>query len=143
MFESQIIDQDHDDKEKKEKPPMILCMNYTESKYYIYSENGKLTKRVNYKKRVDKLGNIIATSANGHNFIFWKKNTLMFTIMCIMKQDSKKCQTKAFELKDYKTVDIKNFIKNFAQNNQNQMRENGIDASHLDNLKGNEKGVSI
>ena len=65
-------------------------MNYNESKYYIYSENGKLTKRVNFKKLVDKYGNIIATSANGHNFIFWKKKTFAFTVMFLRKPDSKK-----------------------------------------------------
>lgn len=40
----------------------IICVNYTESKYYIYSENGILLNRVDYHDNVVNYGDLIATS---------------------------------------------------------------------------------
>lgn len=50
----------------------IICMNETESKYYVYTQDGLLINQVNFKNLVDKYGNPRATSGNGLNFIFKK-----------------------------------------------------------------------
>ena len=47
-------------------------MNETEFKYYVYTQDGLLINRVNFKKYVDKFGPPISTSSNGLNFIFKK-----------------------------------------------------------------------
>ena len=51
----------------------IIAMNETESKYYVYTQNGLLINRIDFSDLVENYGNPISTSSNGLNFIF-KKN---------------------------------------------------------------------
>lgn len=51
----------------------IICMNETESKYYVYTQDGLMINRVNFKNLVDKYGDPLATSGNGLNFVFKKE----------------------------------------------------------------------
>ena len=50
----------------------IICMNQTEYKYYVYSLNGLLYNRIDFRDYVDRYGIPVATSMNGQNFIFKK-----------------------------------------------------------------------
>ena len=52
----------------------IVCMNITEQKYYIYSQNGLLINRIEFDDYIEKYGDIIVTSPNGQNFILQKKS---------------------------------------------------------------------
>ena len=45
-------------------------MNITEHKYYVYTQNGMLMNRVDYKDKIDQYGYPVATSSNGLNFVF-------------------------------------------------------------------------
>ena len=47
-------------------------MNQTEFKYYVYTLNGLLYNRIDFKKEQELYGVPIATSMNGQNFIFKK-----------------------------------------------------------------------
>ena len=51
----------------------IICMNETEYKYYVYTQDGLLINRVNFQDKVEKYGPPFCTSGNGLNFIFKKK----------------------------------------------------------------------
>ena len=59
----------------------IIAINCTESKYYIYSENGLLLNRVVFKDLTKRYGEIVSTSANGLNFALWNKNSDEVTII--------------------------------------------------------------
>ena len=48
----------------------IISMDVTGHKFMIYSEGGLLSKRICYKKEVEKYGNPISVSDNGRIFIF-------------------------------------------------------------------------
>jgi len=48
----------------------IICVNMTLYKQYVYSQNGTLINRFNFKDLTTKNGIPIANSANGQNFIF-------------------------------------------------------------------------
>jgi len=50
----------------------IIAMNETEHKYYVYTQNGLLINRVDFKDLVNKYGEPVATSSNGLNFILKK-----------------------------------------------------------------------
>jgi len=56
-------------------------MNLTEHKYYVYLENGILINRIDYSKWVEDYGEPIATSENGLNFIFKKRNNTEISII--------------------------------------------------------------
>lgn len=43
----------------------IICMNITQSKYYVYDTNGILQNRVNFEEYQKEFGHPIATSSNG------------------------------------------------------------------------------
>ena len=47
-------------------------INLTESKYYVYSQNGMLKKRVDYQMAAEKYGTPRAVSNNGCVYIFKK-----------------------------------------------------------------------
>ena len=68
------------------KATKIICMNYTESKYYIYSENGILLNRVNFENNVKQYGDPIATSHDGLKYIFMKKNKHEITVMLLTEK---------------------------------------------------------
>lgn len=59
----------------------FIAMNLTESKYYVYLENGVQVNRVNYGSWVEKMGEPLATSEDGQNFIFKKKRTAKISII--------------------------------------------------------------
>jgi len=44
-------------------------MNITESKYYIYSQNGQLVRRVEFSEYIGFKEQILTTSPNGHIFV--------------------------------------------------------------------------
>lgn len=48
----------------------IICVNMTLYKQYVYSQNGTLINRFNFKDLTTKFGIPISNSANGQNFIF-------------------------------------------------------------------------
>lgn len=52
---------------------MIVAVNLTESKYYIYLEKGILKNRVDFVEFTRKYGEIVTTSVNGLNFGMWSK----------------------------------------------------------------------
>ena len=43
----------------------IICMNLTESKYYVYGTDGILEFRVDYSDQEDQYGSPIGTSSSG------------------------------------------------------------------------------
>ena len=49
---------------------LIMAMNLTLSKYYIYTERGILVNRVEFSQLVEKYGNASLTSTDGLKFIF-------------------------------------------------------------------------
>ena len=44
-------------------------MNITESKYYIYSQNGQLVRRIEFSDQIGFKQQILTTSPNGHIFV--------------------------------------------------------------------------
>ena len=48
-------------------------MNETEHKYYVYTQNGLLINRVNFRELVNQYGEPVAASSNGLNFMLRKK----------------------------------------------------------------------
>lgn len=48
----------------------IICLNETESKFYVYTQDGLLINRVDFAALTHKYGKPIAGSNNGLNFIF-------------------------------------------------------------------------
>ena len=73
----------------------IICLNETESKYYVYSENGILLNRINFANITEKYGKIIAMSNNGLNLILSKSRN------CILEQNDQRraSRTKARKAK--------------------------------------------
>lgn len=57
----------------------IVCMNRTESKYYVYTQTGILINRVAYMDETRYHGEMVAGSNNAQNYIFQKKN-IEFTL---------------------------------------------------------------
>lgn len=51
----------------------ILCINLSEHKFYVYSLNGILLHRREFKKKIEKYGEIIAISDNGQNVLLQNK----------------------------------------------------------------------
>jgi hypothetical protein len=51
----------------------ILCLNITQSKYYVYATNGILQNRVNYHDISLKYGEPVSTSSNGQYFVFKRR----------------------------------------------------------------------
>lgn len=51
----------------------IVCMNITESKYYIFSERGLMINRVDFSQIMEQYLSIKAVSPNGRNFVLLKK----------------------------------------------------------------------
>ena len=63
--------------EKEKNTPTftsLVCMNQTEYKYYVFSQNGVLFNRVNFSDVVEQYGVPVAVSNNGQNFILKKHN---------------------------------------------------------------------
>mmetsp|Transcript_1931 Transcript_1931/g.2766 ORF Transcript_1931/g.2766 Transcript_1931/m.2766 type:complete len:509 (+) Transcript_1931:3115-4641(+) len=56
------------------KQRSIVCVNLSESKYYIYSQRGLLRNRIDFSKEVKFSGSPIAVSENGRNFLLMQKN---------------------------------------------------------------------
>jgi hypothetical protein len=55
---------------EKDGSMSIICMNLTETKYYVYDTNGILKNRVNYQDISKEFGNPVSVSSNGQFFIF-------------------------------------------------------------------------
>ena len=55
---------------EEESSISVICMNLTQSKYYVYDTNGILQNRINYNDIADKYGQPISTSSNGQYFVF-------------------------------------------------------------------------
>ena len=73
--------------EKEKNTPTftsLVCMNQTEYKYYVFSQNGVLFNRVNFSDVVEQYGVPVAVSNNGQNFIF-KKHNLPTKFKSLMK----------------------------------------------------------
>ena len=60
---------------------IIISINLTESKYYVYQEKGLLINRINFQEMTKKYGEIVSTSANGLNFVMWNKTQDNVTIV--------------------------------------------------------------
>ena len=54
---------------KTDEITLIVCVNFLESKIYMYLENGVIVKRYNFSDYKTKFGEIVTTSANGLNFL--------------------------------------------------------------------------
>lgn len=48
----------------------LININKTESKFYVYTLNGVLIKRVSFKNESIENGEAVTVSPNGQNFIF-------------------------------------------------------------------------
>ena len=55
-------------------------MNQNEYKYYIYTLNGLLQNRIDFREEVEFYGTPIAVSDNGQNYIFKKRHEYCKTI---------------------------------------------------------------
>ena len=60
--------------EKEDSFTSIVSINLTESKMYVYSQNGVLFNRENFSYLVHEYGEVHSTSSNGHHFIFKKSS---------------------------------------------------------------------
>ena len=83
----------------------LMAMNLMEHKYYVYKENGILVNRIDYSDWVEEFGEPVATSENGLNFLFKKKNSFEVSIIHFDEQ----CLT------HIKTFDIMKQVRDFIK----------------------------
>ena len=65
----------------------IICINQTENKYYVYSENGILVNRINFNAEMEQYGQIVAMSNNGLTLVFKKSHEELMD-MCTSPEHS-------------------------------------------------------
>ena len=63
----------HDDDASSHALTSIICINVSENKFYVYSENGLLLNRVNFSETIVKYGHIVAISNNGLTLVLKKR----------------------------------------------------------------------
>jgi hypothetical protein len=84
---------------------MMVSMDITADKYYVYSERGILINSVDYSIESNKYGDIVQVSNNGRNFIFAKPDDPSVIHILTMTQQG---------LKFVKTIKIRNRILKYA-----------------------------
>jgi len=63
------FDDEESDSSEEEALTSIICMNKSERKFYVYSENGLLLNRINFGQKIKVHGDIVAISNSGLNFV--------------------------------------------------------------------------
>lgn len=103
----------------------IICMNLSEQKLYVYSQNGLLSNRVEYSDLVDKYGEMLATSNSGKSFIFYQKpevTIFKLSIFGLHPVQTFSLKTELEELKSQKPstegIDVDDFLRNEEMNFQ-------------------------
>lgn len=97
----------------------IICMNLSEQKLYVYSQNGLLSNRVEYSDLVDKYGEMLATSNSGQSFIFYQKpevTIFKLSIFGLHPVQKFSLKTEIEELKSQKpateAIDVDDLLRN-------------------------------
>lgn len=104
-----IVSQDFEKQENqeivKEVKSTIFAFNISESKMYVYSEEGLLLNRMEFKNLVTEYGDIMSASSDGLNFLLYNKPKDSVTIVRFNEND----------FRILKTFKIKKVIDDFLQ----------------------------
>ena len=88
---------------------LIMCVNKTESKFYVYKPNGILIRRVEFSEQTEAYGQPKAVSQDGKNYIYQKNKS--YNNMDDMMQIHM-VTIDIFELKYHKTINVMEELMN-------------------------------
>lgn len=88
---------------------VLLSMNITDSKFYIYSLKGILRERTNFQNLTQMFGRVRQVSNNGQIFIFKKTLSFNLNIMLMTNKDG---------LNHIKTINLQEAVQHYLKNDE-------------------------
>ena len=98
-----------DSSESNKEVTLIMCINKTESKFYVYKPNGILIRRVEFSEQTEQYGQSKAVSQDGINYIY-QKNKSQLNLDDMMEIHM--VTIDIFEFKYHKTINVKEELMN-------------------------------